>query len=123
MANLGWIKRVTSGALIGVAIVLTAATTGQAQGMSAHGGGPGSPEGHHNVDGNRDGRFDVDHDFDRDRHHGRYDPWRYWGHPYYRHPPYYGYSAPAYYYYCPSARTYYPYVTSCRAAWVLIPAS
>jgi len=107
-------KKLSSIALIGIAIVLAASSSYAAADHGHFAGHPGF-EGRHGFDGH--------HDFDR-RFHGRV----FIGAPFYwapAYPDYYTYSAPpsTYWYYCPSYGAYYPAVPSCPEAWVPVPAS
>ena len=121
------VKKLSSIALIGIAILLVSAGSGYAAvrpGFNGHG-----VEGHH---------FDSHH-FDGHHFHNRvviaapffavpfYAPYPY--------PPAYTYEAPAeppvyqqapaqnYWYYCPSYGAYYPSVQTCPDPWVPVPAS
>ena len=103
-------------ALVVVAVVLSLAAPGYAQGMSGRRAGD---DGHHDGAVQHDG-----HQHDGDHEH-RGHP----GHPVFRGPyvywnsyPVYVQTTPGYWYYCPSAEAYYPYVTYCLDAWVPVPA-
>jgi len=117
-------KKLSSIALVGLAIVLAAVTPSYA---AAGHGGPGfsghSPgghlEGHPGFEGHH--AFDGRHDFDRSGH-GR----AFIGAPFYWAPAYPDsdmHSPPpsSYWYYCPSYGAYYPTVPSCPEAWVPVP--
>ena len=119
-------RKLSSIALVGVAIVLAAASPsyaaagqGGGHGVSGHVSG-GHFEGHHGFDGHPgvDGR----HDF-----HGRFHGGVFIGAPFYfapyGSPPAYTYAPPpsTYWYYCPSYGAYYPTVPSCPEAWVPVP--
>jgi hypothetical protein len=114
-------KKLSSIALTGMAIVLATAAFGYAaephrgQGFSAH-----PPSGHFQGRRAFDGRqrFDGRH-FDRRFHGGGgfvVAPF-FWGYPGYTYAP----SAPAYWYYCPSYGAYYPAVQSCPEPWIPVP--
>ena len=111
-------RKFSSIALVGVAVVLAAASPSYAAaghggaGSSGHSGGAhfeGHPgfEGHHGFNGR--------HDFERRGHGGAFI-----GAPFYwDYPDSY---SPAYpWYYCPSYGAYYPTVPSCPEAWVPVP--
>jgi hypothetical protein len=118
-------KKLSSIALVGIAIVLATAASGHAamprggQGFAGH-PPSGHFQGHRAFDGRQ--RFDGRR-FDRG-FHGRafiVAPF-YW--PYaYAYPPAYTYEppAPTYWYYCQSYGAYYPAVQSCPEAWVPVP--
>src|SRR5712692_7492892 len=117
-------RKLSSLALVGVAIILAAASPSYAaaghggHGFSGHSGG-GHFEGHHGFEG-RHG-FDGRRDFDP-RGHGR----AFIVVPFYlttAGPQIYAYSPPpsTYWYYCPSYGAYYPTVPSCPEAWVPVP--
>jgi hypothetical protein len=135
-------KKLSSIAFVGVAIVLVTAAFGYAavrhggHGFShaaaphgGHGFAGHSPAGH--FDGHRgfDGHpgFDGHSHFNRGFRGGVFigAPF-YWPpvYPYYDYPPTYTYEAPAptYWYYCPSYGAYYPTAPSCPEAWVPVPA-
>ena len=110
-------RKLSSIALVGLAIVLAAASPSDAAaghggpGFSGHGG---HFEGNHGFEGHHG--FDGRHDFDRRGHGGAFI-----GAPFY--PDFYTYSPPpsTYWYYCPSYGAYYPTVPSCPEAWVPVP--
>jgi len=117
-------RKLSSIALVGLAIVLAAVSPSYA---AAGHGGPGfsghSPgghfEGHPGFEGHHG--FDGRHDFDRRGHGGVFI-----GAPFYWAPAYpdsYTYSPPpaTYWYYCSSYGAYYPTVPSCPEAWVPVP--
>ena len=120
-------RKLSSIALVGVAIVLAAASPSYAvaghggHGFSGHSAG-GHIEGHHGSEGHHG--FDGRHDFHRRGHGGVFIGAPFYFAPY-DYPPAYTYSPPSstYWYYCPSYGAYYPYVSSCPEAWVPIPAS
>jgi len=109
-------RKLSSIAFVGVAIILAAASpiyAAAGHGFSGHSAGghfEGHPgfEGHHGFDGRRD--------FDRRFHGGIF-----LGAPFY--PDFYTYAPPpaTYWYYCPSYGAYYPTVPSCPEAWVPVP--
>ena len=112
-------RKFSSIALAGVAIILAAASPSYAaaghggQGFSGHSGG-GHFEGHAGFAGHHG--FDGRHGFDRRGRGGVFiggGPF-YWDYPY--SPP-----LSTYWYYCPSYGAYYPTVPSCPEAWVPVP--
>ena len=121
-------KKLSSIALVGIAIVLAAAAFSRAAASPGAHGFSGHPpseiesnhgfEGHHGFDGRRD--------FDRRSHGGVFIGVPFGWAPVYPdyYPPAYTYAppAPTYWYYCPSYGAYYPTAPSCPEAWVPVPA-
>jgi len=104
--------------LAAVAVVLSLAAPGYAQGMSGRRAGD---DGHHNGAGQHDTHLhDGHHDGHHEEHwHSGYvfrGPYVYWNSY-----PVYVPTTPGYWYYCPSAEAYYPYVTYCLDTWVPVP--
>jgi len=135
-------RKLSSIALVGIAIVLATASFGYAAGSHGGGhrfaGGQGfaahAPSGHFQGHPAFNGRH-----FDGRRFDGRRFDRRvfvggafigapfYWPYAYaypYADAPAYTYQAPAqtYWYYCPSYGAYYPSVQTCPDAWVPVPA-
>ena len=118
-------RKLSSIALAGIAIVLTTASFGLA--APTHGGMGHAPSGHvedhHEFDGHHG--FDGRHDFDRRSHGGAFIGVPFGWAPYYPYdyPPAdtYAPQAPVYWY-CPSYGAYYPTAPSCPEAWVPVPA-
>jgi len=115
--------KLSSIALVGVAIVLAAASPGHAAaGHGGHGFSGASAGGHFEGRG-----FEGHHGFDGRRHFDRRGHgWAVIGGPFYWAPDYsdsYTYSPPpsTYWYYCQSYGAYYPTVPSCPEAWVPVP--
>ena len=117
-------SKLSSIALVGVAIVLAAASPSYAaaghggHGSSGHSAG-GHFEGHRGFEGHHG--FDGRGNFARRGHGGAFI-----GVPFYLAPDYsdaYTYSPPpsTYWYYCPSYGAYYPTVPRCPEAWVPVP--
>ena len=105
-------------ALVAVAVILTLAVPGYAQGMPRYHSGD---SGHHHGAGYHDDhehQHDGHHDHGWHRgHHGFRGPYVYWNSY-----PVYVRTTPGYWYYCPSAGAYYPYVTNCLESWVPVRA-
>ena len=112
-------------ALVGVSIILAAASPSYAatrhggQGSFGHSAG-GHLEGHGGFEGHHG--FDGRGNFDRRGHGGAFIGVPFYWAPDYSdsYPPAYPYSPPSstYWYYCPSYGAYYPTVPSCPEAWV-----
>jgi len=105
-------KKLTTTALVAMAVLLAVTGPSVAQGVTAY--GHHDAGGHHETDGHHHG----DHD---GSHNHRYPrvwsvPYGYWSYPTYIAP------TAEYWYYCPSAEAYYPYVTYCLDPWVPVPA-
>jgi len=120
------IKKLSSIALVAVAIMLATASFSDAATHGGHGipGRPPAPhfDGHHAFRPGFDGR----HHFVRGPHVGVFVGVPLFVPPVYPayYPPTYAYEAPApsYWYYCPSYGAYYPNVSSCPEPWVPVPA-
>ena len=126
-------KKLSSIALIGIAILLASASSGYAAVGHTAGQFHGHPgfngprvDGHH-FDGHHDGRF----------HSRVFIAAPFFALPFYApypYPPAYTYEPPAeppvyqqgpqsYWYYCPSYGAYYPSVETCPDPWVPVPAA
>lgn len=120
------IKKLSSIALVAVAIILAAASFSDAASHGGHAiaGHPPVPhfDGHHAVGPGFGGR----HHFVRGPHVGVFVGVPLFVPPAYPayYPPTYTYEppAPSYWYYCPSYGAYYPNVQSCPEPWVPVPA-
>jgi hypothetical protein len=105
-------------ALVGLAVVLAAASPSYA--AAGHGGHGFSHSAGGHVEGGHPG-FAEHHGFDGRGHFDRRDRGgAFVGVPFYWAP---GYSDPSssYWYYCPSYGAYYPTVPSCPESWVPVP--
>ena len=126
MRKLGMERKMASAVIGALALVLALNAPGQARTAVLNVPQEIRPDGHA-FDGHQPV---AHHDF---AHHGfrrgfgfALGPvYPYYGYPYgyypYGYSPYYGYKAPAYYYYCGSLGAYYPTAETCPEGWVPVP--